>query len=377
MSKLVSTEFQSWDSLYWPEGVPRYVDASLPPPDAVLSGREGWAYSSGDRSMGLRDLANLASSIEAVLGKRGSHCVSIQGSDLAAGLLAELLVLTGKASVDLALSADPACSLRAALRPGSGELSLTEVGADSWTPPPGSHYLSIAARDGRRILYKAEALWGDAVSLSKFLGLEGIAGVAVIGSASGEFELSAAAASLAAGVRLLYSPSAAPPGQYSAAFVGASAVGSVDGRLPRGLSFVGVEGPVEAGVTKRMERDAGAPVLQMYGVSGRGILFSNPRDFNVHGSAGIAITNVEAVISEVLEASWYRGRRMLGPGEEGELAVKAPFIDIDFNAGDPRQRRIQVRVAGKNQPWLGVGVMGKMDENGYLYPEGRSFLQGV
>jgi len=350
------------------------VEVALPPPDSIMKGRDGWTYESGNYRLGWGDLVGLVSKLEQALRGRSS-CVSIQSDDLAAGLLAELAVLSRTASVELVRDGTPSCPLRASLTggPGNPSLSIAEGGAGGWNPPQGSTYLSISAHGDRRAVYSAEALWGDAVSLAAFLGVRG-SSLAVVGSAAGEFELSAAALSISAADHLSYSQAGSPPGDYGAAFVGASAIASIDGKLRRGLSFVGVEGPLEAGLSRSMERSLGSPVLQMYGVSGRGILFSNSIGFNVHGSSGIPITNVEAMISEVLEASWYRGRRMLGPGEEGELAIRGPFIDIGFNAGDPRQRRIQVRVSGRNQEWLGTGIIGRMDENGYLYPGGRSFV---
>ena len=377
MSKLVSSEFQSWESLYWPEGVPRYVDVSLPQADSLLKGGGNWQYASSGRILAWDWLSDALSDVKSKLEGRGSHCISMEGDDLLVGLLGELLVLSHTSSVELVQGARPSCGLSASISASGGDgrpsISFAEGGQDSWSiPSQATSYLSVLLGE-RRVIYSAEALWGAAKSLSAFLGLESEKGIAVAGAPFGEFELSAAALSIATGLRIVYSRDGSPAGDYSVAFIGASAVGSIDGKLPRGLSYVGIEGPLSADVTRKMERSLGYPVLQMYGVSGRGILFSNPRDFNVHGSVGIAVTNVDAVISEVLEASWYRGRRLLGPGEEGELAVKAPFIDMSFNAGDPRQRAIQVRITGKNQQWLGVGVLGKMDENGYLYPGGRSF----
>ncbi len=375
MSKLVSSEFQSWESLYWPEGIPRYVDVSLPPADSVLKGSGSWRYDASGRSTGWDAVSAAVQELKSKVEGAGRRCITLRGDDLSVGIIGELLVLSRAASVELARGVRPSCRLSASVSvQGRLSISLAEEGEDSWSPPSQqTSYLSIAL-EGRRVVYSAEALWGAAKSLAAFLDLRSEDGIAVIGDHLGEFELSASALSIAAGVRVAYSREGAPAGGYSAAFLGSSAVGSIDGRLPRGLSFVGVEGPLSADFTRKLEKALGYPVLQMYGVSGRGILFSNPRDFNVHGSVGISITNVDAIISEILEASWYRGRRLLGPGEEGELAVKAPFIDVSFNAGDPRQRPIQVRVSGKNQQWLGVGVTGKMDENGYFYLGGRSFV---
>ncbi|HEU16699.1 MAG TPA: hypothetical protein ENO38_03395 [Nitrososphaeria archaeon] len=377
MSKLVSSEFQSWESLYWPEGVPRYVDVSLPQADLLIRGSGNWQYASGGRTLGWDWLSAAASDVKSKLEGRGSRCLSLEGDDLLAGLLGELLVLSRISSVELVQGTRPSCGLSASISVSGDNsrpsISFTEGSQDSWSiPSQATSYLSISL-EGRRVIYSAEALWGAAKSLSAFLGLESEKGIAVVGAPFGEFELSAAALSIATGVRVMYSKDGSRAGDYTAVFIGASAVGSIDGKLPKGLSYAGVEGPLSADITRKIERSLGYPVLQMYGVSGRGILFSNPKDFNVHGSVGIAVTNVDAVISEVLEASWYRGRRLLGPGEEGELAVKGSFIDISFNAGDQRQRPIQVRISGKNQQWLGVGVLGKMDENGYLYPGGRSF----
>ena len=375
MSKLVSSEFQSWESLYWPEGVPRYVDVPLPPPDAFMKGRDGWRYRSGGNSLDWGAISGLISEVGSRLEKRGSRCASLVGDDLLMGLIGESLVMSRTASAELLRGASPSCGLRIVRSPGGtgpGSVSIAEEGADSWKAQADSPVLSVYTGE-RRAIYSAAALWGDAVSLSTFLGIGSERGIAVMGRPTGEFELSLAAASLAAGIPLTYSPGAPPGDGYSAAFAGSEAIAAASS-LPRGLSYAGVEGPLDADSTRKLERSLGYPVLQMYGISGRGILFSNPRDFNVHGSAGISITNVDAVISEVLEASWYRGRRLLGPGEEGELAIKGAFIDMSFNAGDGRQRPIQVRISGKNATWLGVGVLGKMDENGYLYPGGRSFV---
>ncbi len=367
MSKLVSSEFQSWESLYWPEGVPRSVDASLPPPGEVLNRRWALVLEGGEVPM-----EDLAAAVEG-LASGGARCISLTGDGQLAAALGVLLVASGKASAELPRGA-PSCEAVASVGLEGGRVKAQASGGpSSWSPPTkDKQYLAISTPEGRRAIYTAEALWGSAASLSAFLGLGREDGVLVLGDPRGEFELSALAASLSSGVKAIYARAGGSAGRR-AAFVGGSALKDA-GNLPRGASYVGVEGPLDAAVTRGLEKSLEVPVLQMYGISGRGILFSNTIEFNVHGSVGIAITNVEAVVSEVLEASWYRGRRLLGPGDVGEIAVRAPFIDMGFNAGDQRQRQIQVRVSGKNQPWLGVGVMGHMDENGYMYPEGRSFI---
>lgn len=175
-----------------------------------------------------------------------------------------------------------------------------------------------------------------------------------------------------------------PSTTASALFLGRDVAGNVQGTvidscreylrpLRESFSFVGVEGPVPLEFTRGLEKASEIPALQMYGITGRGVVLSNPKEFNVHGSAGIPITNVEAIIADNYEGNWTRDRILMGPGIEGELVVKSPFINGTKDVGDPRQNPVKTSIQGQRTDWVTTGIMGKMDENGYFYLRGASF----
>lgn len=249
--------------------------------------------------------------------------------------------------------------------------------------------VSILYPEEIRAVYPLYELRNAIESFLVFTSLRKERGVVVLGSLRREFGFFVAASALVSGVPLALVDDVEglgrlPPMVVSALFLGRDVAGddqesalSVCRKflrpLRRSFSFVGVEGPALPEFTRGLEKASEVPALQMYGISGRGILLSNPKEFNIHGSVGIPITNVEAIIADNYEGNWTRDRILMGPGTEGELVVKSPFVDGTKDVGDPRQNPVKTSIRGVSTYWVTTGIMGKMDENGYFYLKEASF----
>lgn len=267
------------------------------------------------------------------------------------------------------------------------QVKINDGDSFSWQPQEPS--VSILFPEDLRVVYPLKELWNAAESFIAFTDLKTQKGIAVTGSPTREFEFFLAVSALVAGVPLAFFTEIQELDQISETQVSAAFFGrdvtekqdkiSVDGYArvlrPRRRSFslLGVEGPLSAEFTKSLEKACDIPVLQMFGISGRGIILCNPLEFNVHGSAGIPITNSEAIMADNLEGNWARDRILIAPGSDGELVIRGDFVDAMKDVGDPRQNPVKTSIEGQSTEWLATGIMGKMDENGYFYLKDASF----
>lgn len=396
MSKLSASEFQTWESLYWPDRIPRTSQL----PGSLLSSAiseldSRWNYRSGAYSVSRDELRGLVDSIvsqmaegekaqtAAVLSSDPLFVLAAAAASFKTGFSTEIVhdpyKTTSTSPVTISQtgkSGNPKKDLK---------IEKTNLGGSPWEPA--EPCISILFPEDVRVIYPLRDLRGAVESFVSFIGLRGESGVGVLGSVRREFGFFAAISTLVSGVPLVHlddvkelqSSTARPP----TLFLGRDADGTQEGSLGnyrtilralrREFAFVAVEGPTSPGFTRGLERSTGIPVLQMYGVSGRGILLSNPREFNTHGSVGIPITNTEAIIADNYEGNWTRDRILMGPGVEGELVVRGAFVDGMKDVGDPRQNPVRASILGQSTEWVTTGIMGKMDENGYFYLKDSSF----
>jgi len=79
------------------------------------------------------------------------------------------------------------------------------------------------------------------------------------------------------------------------------------------------------------------------------------------GSIGVPLPDVEARIVDV-----ETGLRTLGPGDEGELLLRAPQLMREYwnNAAETAQA---LRADADGDVWLHTGDIGYMDEDGYVF----------
>lgn len=356
-----------------------------------------WRCSTAGYSLSGKDFAEIVDSITKELEQRErAGPVAVLGSD-------PLLVLVGmmvsfRTRMSIEIVADPArtsssSATRIVQTGGTGDWKkdFRIEASDGHSPPweAAEPCVSILYPEEIRVVYPLHELWNAIESFLAFTGLRTERGIMVMGSLCREFGFFAAASALVSGVPLalvdnLEGLGRSPPILVSALFLGRDVSGDSQENalnscrkflrpLRRSFSFVGVEGPARPEFTMGLEKASEVPVLQMYGISGRGVVLSNPKEFNVHGSAGIPITNVEAIIADNYEGNWTRDRILIGPGMEGELVVKSPFVDGTKDVGDPRQNPVKTSIRGLSTDWVTTGIMGKMDENGYFYLKDASF----
>lgn len=397
MSKLSASEFQTWDSLYWPDRIPRTSQLPDSPPSAAIPGQgAAWEYRSGAYSVSWQRFSDTVDSVVDSVKQRGqSGPLAVLGSD-------PLLVLAGltfslKTGTSIEIVNDPSKTTGTCATgidhtgktgdPERGiEVKAIEGNASAWEPPDPS--VSILFPEDVRVIYPLRELRDAVESFLSFTDLRRERCVALMGSVRREFGMFVAVSTLFSGVPLVMIDDVrdvekVSSVQPSVLFLGRDSDGShagssekysaALGHIRRSFSFLGVEGPSGPEFTRSLEKATNIPVLQMYGISGRGILFSNPREFNVHGSVGIPVTNVEAVIADNLEGNWTRDRILMGPGMEGELVVRGAFVDAMKDVGDARQNPVRTSILGQSTDWVTTGVVGKMDENGYFYLKDASF----
>lgn len=391
MSKVLPSEFQTWDSLYWPENVPRMVRLSeFPAPSTISNPQVSSELSSESQSIDSQKFVKLIDSIASLLvNDEKVKSFAIMDSDPLAVIAGATVSL--KTGISVEITNDPTANI-------SANLGISGISNNS----PRVHHLhdnnrqlelsqpcmSILFPRGGRAIYSLIELWGAIQSFLVFTDLRSERGVTVLGSIYHEFGFFTAISALACGLPLVMSADVSEIEsslkQTSVLFIGRDIVETLQrdtqnslvkvlGRFRHSLSYVGVEGPVGSQFTKQLEKVSNVPILQMYGISGRGIVLSNPREFNVHGSMGIPITNVEALIVDVYEGS-SASKILKGPGAEGELVIRGDFIFANKSVGDMRQNPVRVNISGQSTEWLGTYMIGKMDENGYFYSEDKSFM---
>ena len=394
---MMASEFQTWESLYWPESVPRTIPLPGLTSEGIVSSAN-WRLVSKGRAIAGQELNELVGKVVRSLSQfEKASSFTVTEPDSLAVLVGVSVAFTMGVSAEIIF--DPSktrgtsdIELRRAGSAGNGvpgdfELKKAEGVAQQWTPAEPS--VSLVYPDGARTVYSLKDLWGAVESFSAFSSLRGEKGIAVIGSPGHEYGFFTAVSGLITGVPLvsvddLALLQQALPFKITAAFIAKDSVessharsmddyGKAFGPLRSSLNYIGIEGPTNHKLGRILERACGVPALQMFGISGRGIVLSNPRDFNVHGSVGIPITNAEAIIGDNLEGNWIRDRILMGPAAEGELLVRGAFIDMANDVGDTKQNLVRVGVLDQSTEWLSTGIIGKMDENGYFYLDNASF----
>ncbi len=118
--------------------------------------------------------------------------------------------------------------------------------------------------------------------------------------------------------------------------------------------------PLPASLHQRFEEATGQRIVERYGMTEVGIIFSNPIDGPVKpGSVGLPLPGVEARICDVATDE------PLPRGETGQVLVRGPSV-FDGYRDRPEATR-QALLGG----WMHTGDLGHLDEDGYLFLQGR------
>lgn len=389
---MMASEFQTWESLYWPEHVPRTTALSrFEPSEAIFKSNNRWQFQSKEYSINQESFIQLVKSIAQSLSEHEKLCsFAVLDSDPLVALVgATVAFMTG---VSVEIKSDPSVkeviSILALDKINSTGNALQDFGIKnveqnaSSSSLPAESSVCFVFPDDSRVIYSLQDLWNAVESFSAFSNLQSERGIAVIGSACHEYGFFISISAIISGLPLVLIDNSMDvqkvlsSSEISAVFLTRDSVldnyGKALSSARHLLNFVGVEGPVNSRVSKSFEKAFGVPVLQMYGISGRGIVLSSPKEFNVHGSVGIPITNAEAVIGDNYEGNWMRDRILIGPGTEGELLVRGTFFEPTRYVGDARQTTVKLGVLDQSTEWISTGITGKMDENGYFYLENSS-----
>ncbi len=117
--------------------------------------------------------------------------------------------------------------------------------------------------------------------------------------------------------------------------------------------------PMPLAAVHRFTEITGVTVRQGYGMTETaGIASLNPLDagWDPAETAGIAVIESEMKIFDLLT-----GEKELGPGEEGELALKGPNIMLGYHNAPEENRKVL------RNGWFYTGDVGKIDERGRLH----------
>lgn len=399
MSKLAASEFKTWESLYWPDGIPREITLPDSPLEKVISNaNQAWCLWSKAYSISWEQFANLVNSIAESLARQSEkpQVFSVINPDPLAMLVAATVSFKTGISTEIVFDTTKTDNLfpfvmshNDASRASYEDFKIVKFEGKTLSWEPGEPCVSFLLADDTRVVYALHDLWTAAESFITFTDLRTERGVVVMSSSRREFGFFTSIAALIAGIPLFFIDDPRelekiPQKTASVLFVSQDIIGKSEPDvihnfrnslrdLRRFFSFVGVEGPCQSAFTKRLEKAIDIPVLQMYGLSGRGIVLSNAKEFNVHGSQGIPVTNVEAIIADNYEGNWTRDRIMMGPGVKGELIIKGLFLDASKDVGDQKQNPVKASISGQSTDWTTTGIMGNMDENGYFYLLDTSF----
>ena len=116
--------------------------------------------------------------------------------------------------------------------------------------------------------------------------------------------------------------------------------------------------PLPHEVQEQFEQLTGARLVEGYGLTEASpVTHCNPpRGACRSGSVGIPLPDTEARIVDLKD-----GRRMLPPGEAGELEVRGPQVMLGYwNQAEGTRQALQ-------DGWLKTGDIARMDEDGFFY----------
>lgn len=119
-------------------------------------------------------------------------------------------------------------------------------------------------------------------------------------------------------------------------------------------------------------------ILGAYELPEIGVVFSNHPTWPVRGSIGIPITNIEARLlkQSALRKSWQEG--VIEAGQARELAIGGTTLDGLAYEGNTNRRVVTLRrlAEGKNR-WIALKDYAEMDENGIFYIKPYGQKEGI
>ena len=118
-----------------------------------------------------------------------------------------------------------------------------------------------------------------------------------------------------------------------------------------------------ADTKRRFEEATGARIVEGYSLTeGMMACCINPvKGTNKIGSIGLPLPDVEV---RIVEAE--KGDRDMGPGEVGELILRAPQHLSEY-WNNPDETADTLRVHGSGAPWVHTGDLAYMDDEGYVF----------
>jgi malonyl-CoA/methylmalonyl-CoA synthetase len=136
-----------------------------------------------------------------------------------------------------------------------------------------------------------------------------------------------------------------------------------DGRPVRPLRLlVSGSAPLSAQLHREVEEAFGQRILERYGMTETGMNTTNPyRGERRAGTVGMPFPGQEARVVDV------RGRKVLGPGETGEIEVRGPHVFAGY-WNNPAATAEAIDAEG----WFRTGDLGETDADGYFRLTGRA-----
>ena len=118
--------------------------------------------------------------------------------------------------------------------------------------------------------------------------------------------------------------------------------------------------PVE--VIERFERTIGRPLYEGYGLSESSPVTHTTPQLAVRkpGTIGVAVPDTDVKIVDI-----ETGRRVMGPGEPGELCVSGPQVMRGY-WHQPQETARALRADDTGRVWLHTGDIARMDDDGFV-----------
>ncbi len=383
MSKLILPELEFWESMYWPEGVPRYMELAYRPLYETLVAQ--WAEQdphrpalvAGGEVVSFGELDDRARRVAQEIAADGGRPVRIS----AKGIYRVISYLAATGFDRPMLLDDGERSPGTSLDDAAVESMLAKNGAtrrDYATSLDDPLFIRRARpQDSIGTAVSKKGYEANILSFNAFMGL-GRTGLLVYPASklNDTFHVFAA---LARGSPVVL---ADEPADLSAALdlegsyymytdetgIGLlndapNAIKALKDRLGWAMPYGGTARCPGLG------RGVGMPLLEAYELPELGVLLSNHPSWPIPHSMGLPITNVEARLlkQSKLIKSW--SEVALEAGQVRELAVAGEFLEgmSCDEAGKGHIVTVRRLSEGKNR-WLATGDLAEMDENGIFYP---------
>ena len=385
MSKLILPELAFWDSMFWPEGVPRYLEVEEERLHYSLV--ERWArtneskpaiitkektLSFGEIHAKTRELSNLLRSDQ-----KSKEGIVFTGSvlnrilvHLSAALAGCPVIVSEGGNAPLAEK-----SLKISDDDGERATQAPEGVVDDDNPNDVFFSFITQASDGR-IACSKKGYLTNLLSYNAFLGLGSGSNLTVYSSLKLN-DLFHVFACLARGATTILTSQESELSMFSSElslrssylYADADELGKMESGKARSLGKTVAWTALFRETVRTESRNLkDFRLLDMYELPEIGVVFSNHPSWRIRSSIGIPITNVEARLlkQSSLMKSWFEG--VIEAGQVKELAIGGPAFDSLSYEGNTNRKAVRLRrlAEGKNR-WIALKEYAEMDENGIFY----------